>query len=254
MKLEINNIYFSVVAREVLDSNDPDHVGWIDQAKAEIQIRRDLNLGAAVRTLAHEFVHGVIGREEVILLNTEQFCVKAAPILVDFAFQYQRAGGLPALAELMGIPFEGNYAALAHAGVSLGDLAGGDLQGAVIRYILCSDLTDDQFQIYRAKYEAANLNPLLGDCYPRISLSHSANRLTVELGTTLKALRRIADRTGLRGPVGDWQWCGEDGEWKDFWLPSWGYPVSARTYVVRRDFPGEQIGRASCRERVSSPV
>lgn len=240
MKLEILNTYYTVSVREVLDSPDPDDVGWIDMARCEIQLRSDLNLASAQRTLAHEFVHACVGTD-VVPYTPEGFCVKAAPILVEFHRQFIRVGGLPALAQLMGVPFEGDLRALTEAGVSLSDLSGGELQAAVIRWVMCAELTDDQFQSYRARYEAANLNPLLGDCYPRVSLNHHADRLTVELGTTLKALRRIADRTGVRGPVGDWEWCGEDGVWREKWLRSWGPPTCARCYVTRTDFPGEKF-------------
>lgn len=53
---------------------------------------------------------------------------------------------------------------------------------------------------------------------------------------------RAARRDRIRYSIGESLWCGDDGQWQDFWLPG-SYPTAARVVVMKdgEPFPGTAL-------------
>lgn len=109
---------------------------------------------------------------------------------------------------------------------------GADRRRGVVRHVVCAGLSDEHAATFLARAEALGLDPLKGDCYPRVQFNPNTRQPEVLCLTTVDGLARRAEATGqLRGftPA---EWCGEDGKWVDVWVKE--EPPSAARVGVRR--------------------
>jgi phage recombination protein Bet len=91
--------------------------------------------------------------------------------------------------------------------------------------------------------QVTGLDPWLRECYlithgKRWAKSSGdvVDNRKFTLVTGIDGFRKKAEDTGAYlGQVGP-QWCGEDGQWRDFWNPGWGHPVAARVGILRAGF------------------
>ena len=106
-----------------------------------------------------------------------------------------------------------------------------DQQLALLKKTYAPTATDEEFAFYLQVAQAADLNPFTQP--PEIYLFKIKGKLVMPVG--IDGLRRKAAESGdYAGQVGP-QWCGEDGEWKDIWLPKEAKerPVACRVGVLR---------------------
>ncbi len=99
--------------------------------------------------------------------------------------------------------------------------------------------TDDELAMFLMYCQRTGLDPFARQIY--LSERRSKNQQTGQWDvsrnpeTTIDGFRLIAERSrqyaGQLGPF----WCGEDGEWKDVWIPR-DPPVAAKVGILRHDF------------------
>lgn len=115
-------------------------------------------------------------------------------------------------------------------------------------------LSDVQFEQYLAVCRERGANPWLKQIIPEIQGGQDDQLVFI---TTIEHLRSIASRhadyAGQLGP----EWCGEDGVWRDVWLPPPGgkgtFPTAARVAVRRRGFEDPLWGVVYWDESAYSP-
>lgn len=100
---------------------------------------------------------------------------------------------------------------------------------ALIQRTLCPTATRDELDLFAAVCKRTGLDPFARQIY----LVKRGGKAAPQ--TSIDGFRLIAERTGkYAGQLGP-HWCGEDGAWRDVWLPKEN-PLAARVGVVRTDF------------------
>lgn len=239
MKFRAGENVYTVIPVDITDSSDPTDIGYCIKSKRLIQIIRNQSFDSAIDTLVHEYLHAAEWNGADFAASTNEERIRAlAGAAIAFLRQYNQQGGDAAFAELLNIEIDPELRpSKSRAEVILSELTSESPQirhAAVVRWVLCSGLSDAQFEEYRAKYEAANLNPLLEDCYAKLVRKPGSREITVQLGTTIKALRRIADRSGRLSHPGNYEWAGPDGVWKGLWTGP-DQPYAARCKIKLKD-------------------
>ncbi len=99
--------------------------------------------------------------------------------------------------------------------------------------------TNDELAMFLMYCQRTGLDPFARQIYlsERRSKNQQTNQWDVKRvpETTIDGFRLIAERSrqyaGQLGPF----WCGDDGEWKDVWIPQ-APPVAAKVGILRHDF------------------
>lgn len=100
---------------------------------------------------------------------------------------------------------------------------------ALIQRTLCPTATKDELDLFAGVCQRTGLDPFARQIY----LVKRGGKASPQ--TSIDGFRLIAERTGkYAGQLGP-HWCGEDGVWRDVWLPKEN-PMAARVGVVRTDF------------------
>lgn len=112
-------------------------------------------------------------------------------------------------------------------------------QVETIKAVICPGITDNELKLFSEVCRQTKLSPFAKQIYVTKrptwdpELKTKVPKMTIQTG--IDGFRLIAERTGkYRGQVA-FQWCGDDGVWKDVWLSN-KPPAAARAGVIRSDF------------------
>jgi phage recombination protein Bet len=114
----------------------------------------------------------------------------------------------------------------------------------LIRQALYPQLPPDMFTMFEHICQQQKLSLLTTDLYPRMMFSQDSNTPKLVIITTIRAFRKIADRTGRYRGQTECQWAGSDGVWVDTWN-SETPPAWARVGIRRAGFDEPVYGKAS---------
>ena len=102
----------------------------------------------------------------------------------------------------------------------------------------CKDATDSELKLFMATCSRTGLDPFANQIH---FVKRGGQAASFQVG--IDGFRLVAERTGkYAGQEGPF-WCGDDGVWKDVWLPD-EQPVAARVGVIRTDFQKVLFGTA----------
>lgn len=106
----------------------------------------------------------------------------------------------------------------------------------------CAQKTsDNEFALFVEVCRQRGLNPLVGQAYAIVRNTKDGSKMTIQLG--IDGLRTIAERSGEYAGQTATEWCGDDGVWRDVWLPK-NPPAAARVGVRRRGYTEPTYGVA----------
>jgi phage recombination protein Bet len=108
----------------------------------------------------------------------------------------------------------------------------------VLRTVRYTHLSDDHFRHLVAFAQQHGLDLWDDDVWAGTQC-REGGRNELVVGVKLQALRKLAARTGRHAGTSAPLWCGEDGRWREVWLPD-GPPVAAKVIVTRSD--GRRFG------------
>jgi phage recombination protein Bet len=113
-------------------------------------------------------------------------------------------------------------------------------QITVVRSQVCLAATDEELEFFLATAKRVKLDPFSRQIFfikRRQKIEDQwGNESWVDVGrpeTSIDGLRTSAEQTGEYEGQAPYQWCGEDGQWRDVWIGK-GPPVAARATVYRR--------------------
>lgn len=113
---------------------------------------------------------------------------------------------------------------------------------ALIKRTVARGATDDQFALFMVTAQRLGLDVFAKQIYCVIRDTKDGPVMAIQTG--IDGYRAIAARTneydGQEGPF----WCGEDGEWKDVWLPKTP-PRAAKVVVYRKGSSRPFVGIAT---------
>lgn len=122
-----------------------------------------------------------------------------------------------------------------------------DQQSAALRQLGLGDVPTGDLAVFLHVAQRTGLDPFSRQIHmiARWDSQSNSNKYTIQTG--IDGLRIIADRRPeYRGQVGP-QWCGDDGQWREFWVGS-EPPVAARVGVLREGWNEAAWGVAMFRE------
>ena len=108
--------------------------------------------------------------------------------------------------------------------------------------------TPEDIEMFVSYCEATGLNPFARQIIPMMQWDKRAGKYKLTPVVSIDGYRVIADRSGKYGGQTPYQWCGEDGKWKDVWL-SKEPPSAARVGVIRTDFEQPVFGVVTWAEK-----
>jgi phage recombination protein Bet len=114
-------------------------------------------------------------------------------------------------------------------------------QADIIKQVLCPEISDAQLAMFSQVCKRTGLDPFAKQIYATLRNSNEGTKerprwvkkMTIQTG--IDGFRLIAERTGKYAGQGEFQWCGDDGVWKDIWL-SEKPPAAARATIYRSDW------------------
>ena len=108
-------------------------------------------------------------------------------------------------------------------------------QKALLKKTICSDVHDQDFELFCQTCETTGLDPFSRQIYPVTRFDKRQNRKVSRPESTIDGFRVIAERQGqYAGQLGPF-WCGKDGQWRDVWLED-KPPAAAKVGIMRNDF------------------
>lgn len=111
----------------------------------------------------------------------------------------------------------------------------GQEQIDLIKTTICKGASDSELKLFIYQCQKAGLDPLAKQAYAVKRWDVAVGKEVMAIQTGIDGFRLIAARTnkytGQLGPL----WCGEDGAWRDVWIPDTP-PVAAKVAVLRSDF------------------
>lgn len=114
-------------------------------------------------------------------------------------------------------------------------------QTNIIKQVLCPDINDAQLAMFAQVCRRTGLDPFAKQIYVTLRNANEGTRerpkwvkkMTIQTG--IDGFRLIAERTGKYAGQGSFEWCGDDGVWKDIWLSD-KPPAAARATIYRKDW------------------
>jgi phage recombination protein Bet len=111
-----------------------------------------------------------------------------------------------------------------------------DEQRAALTQLGLAEATPADLQVFMHQSQRTGLDPFSRQIYMIARWDSQAQRNKYTIQTGIDGFRIIAERRPeYRGQIGP-EWCGDDGVWRDVWIPK-EPPVAARVGVIREDWP-----------------
>jgi len=107
----------------------------------------------------------------------------------------------------------------------------------LLKDTVCRGATDDELRLFLYVCQRRRLDPFTKQIHAikRRVKEGSRWRDSITFQTGIDAFRLVADRTGKYLGQAPFEWCGEDGVWRDVWL-SKDAPKAARCTIYREGF------------------
>jgi len=114
-------------------------------------------------------------------------------------------------------------------------------QTNIIKQVLCPEINDAQLAMFAQVCRRTGLDPFAKQIYVTLRNTNEGTKerprwvkkMTIQTG--IDGFRLIAERTGKYAGQGSFEWCGDDGVWKDIWLSD-KPPAAARATIYRSDW------------------